>query len=369
MGISQTVTRNPAAMLATGLVLGAAAVIAAPGVVPVAPAATHAAPVLYDEGRVVELYQASSPGTVEITVRGATRTGRAFQTGQGSGFLVDEDGTILTNYHVVQGQTSVQVSFPGGRTVAGRVIATEPAEDLAAVQVAADAVRGIAPLPLGDSSLVRPGQMAIALGSPYGLENSITVGVISGVDRTIRSVASRPITGALQTDASINPGNSGGPLLDSAGRVVGINTAIEATEDGGNSGVGFAVPINTAKDFLGRARTSPSASTSIRPWLGISGSAVTPDLAAAHGISVESGVYLAAVVPGSPAAAAGLTGNSRSGVPGDVITAVDGVPVRSVEDLVKELNKHRPGDSVTLEVNRAGESIRLTVTLGEWPTN
>ncbi|MDO8472606.1 MAG: trypsin-like peptidase domain-containing protein [Dehalococcoidia bacterium] len=203
---------------------------------------------LYNENTVTALYANVSPSVVEIdvVVQSTSRSGRSLtQSAQGSGFLIDTRGDIVTNNHVVQGATSVQVVFNDGRTVAAKIVSTDATDDLAVISVDPSAVSGMTPLQLADSSAVRPGQMAIAIGSPYGLTDSVTVGVISGVDR---SISGSNMTGMLQTDASINPGNSGGPLLNSSGQVVGINTAIESGSVA--TGIGFAVPSNVVSTVV-----------------------------------------------------------------------------------------------------------------------
>ena len=291
-------------------------------------------------------------------------SGRRLGTGQGSGFVVDKDGHILTNNHVVQGATGITVSFANGTTTTAHLVSTSAANDLAVIKVSQGSVKDIEPLTLGDSSLVKPGQMAIAIGSPFGLENSITVGVISGVNRTIGSTG-RPIPGALQTDASINPGNSGGPLLNSSGQVIGVNTAVESGS-GGSTGVGFAVSSNTAKTFLANVKAG-TVTASTRPWLGITGTPVTPEITQLYGLTATRGVYLISVVEGSPAARAGLVGNREVGVAGDVIISINGVALGTVEDLVAQLSAFTPGDSVNLLVLRNGESRQVHVTLGGWP--
>ena len=313
MALWRTPVKTSLLTLVSGVIIGGGAVgataLATDQVTP-----SLAAPVLYDELKVVDLYQSASPATVEISVGMRSGfTGRVRETGQGSGFVVDQGGNILTNYHVVEGASSVSVMFADKTTATAQIIATSPPEDLALIRVSADRVKAITPLPLGDSSLVRPGQMAIAIGSPYGYDNSITVGVISGVRRTIHSNGGSTTGGALQTDASINPGNSGGPLLNSSGQVVGINTAVEASANG-PTGMGFAVPVNSAKDFLARAK-SGAATAASRPWLGITGTARTPDVAQHMGLNIEKGVLVIAISPGSPAEKAGLLGGSgmRSG--------------------------------------------------------
>ena len=329
------------------------------------------AAVLYDEEAVVRLYETASPAVMEINVTQQTTGFFRFSLpvdSQGSGFLVDSEGHILTNYHVVRDASRIRVTLSNGRVLSAEVVGTSPADDLALLKVDPEAVSGIEPLLLGDSSSVRPGQMAIALGSPFGLENSITVGVVSGVGRTRSGSGGRPITDMIQTDASINPGNSGGPLLNSLGEVIGINTSIQASANGATS-VGFAVSSNTALDVLAQLLESAIVN---RPWLGISGVAMTSDLADALGFGVRAGVYVVTVVPDSPAEAAGLVGaglgtNGAPGPGGDIITAVDGEDVRSVEDIVRYLNTLRPGDTVELSVARGEQSLGLSVVLELWP--
>ncbi|MDO8749637.1 MAG: trypsin-like peptidase domain-containing protein [Dehalococcoidia bacterium] len=330
-----------------------------------------AAPVLYNEEAVSALYEKVSPSVVEITVVQAatSRFGSGpVVRGQGSGFLVDAEGRILTNYHVVQGATQIRVILSDGRTLDAQIAGTSPADDIALLKVDPQAMKGIAPLPLGDSSAAKPGQMAIALGSPFGLENSITVGVVSGVNRSRAGITGRTITGMVQTDASINPGNSGGPLLNSRGEVIGINTAIE-TSASGATGVGFAIPVNTAKNILAQLLNNTTVK---RPWLGISGVAISPDLSDQLGITTPRGIYIVAVAAGSPAEQAGLRGGGSGadggpGTGGDIITAADGRLLRAVEDLVAYFNSLRPGDTVSLTLIRNGQTLQVRVVLAEWP--
>ncbi len=330
-----------------------------------------AAPVLYDEQAVVAIFEGANPAVVEIVATQSSPSRFRFaipQSGQGSGFLVDTEGHILTNYHVIQDATRILVNLTDGQTLEAQVAGTSPADDLALLKVDLRAVDGIAPLPLGDSSAVKPGQMAIAMGSPFGLENTITVGVVSGVNRSRIGILSRPITGMIQTDASINPGSSGGPLLNSIGEVMGINTAIE-TSPNGATGIGFAVPINTAKDLL----TQLMGNTTVkRPWLGISGVALSPAVADLLDLGTSLGVYVITVLPDSPAQGAGLRGgglgvDGSTNPAGDIITGVDGRAVKSVEELVGYFNTLQPGDAVVLTVTRAGRTLQLKVVLGEWP--
>ena len=240
-----------------------------------APSSVSAATTLYNQDTVTSIYSTASPAVVEIgvTQQNAGPLGRFYQEGQGSGFLIDQNGYILTNEHVVDGAASVQVKLSNGQTVNATVTGTDAIDDLAIIKVDATAVSTIDPLTLGDSSAVKVGQMAIAIGNPFGLDNTVTVGVISGLNRSVNG-----ITGMLQTDASLNPGNSGGPLLDANGEVIGINTAIEtgSAMSGGARGIGFAVPSNTAKNVLDDLKAGKQVA---RPWLGIQGQTLTPSSA------------------------------------------------------------------------------------------
>ncbi len=332
-------------------------------------------PPLYDEQMVVSLYEKANPAVVrvETVINTPDRFGFLFpHGGQGSGFLVDTEGHILTNYHVVHDASTVQVVLPNGETLDAKVAGRSPADDVALLKVDAKDVAGIEPLPLADSSAIETGQMAIAVGSPFGLDNSVTVGVISGVERSRPGVLSRPITGMIQTDASLNPGNSGGPLLNSLGEVIGINTSIEANSAFSiidPKGIGFAIPINTAKDLMTRF---PDNEIVKRPWLGISGTALSPTLAEILGIDATEGVYVMTVSPGSPAEEAGLVAGvvdtiQGHGAGGDIIKAIDGVEVTSIHQMVDYFNSLDPGDPVTLTVERNGETVEVAVTLGEWP--
>ena len=332
-------------------------------------------PPLYDEQMVVSLYEKASPAVVrvETVINTPDRFGFLFpHGGQGSGFLVDTEGHILTNYHVVHDASTVQVVLPNGETLDAKVAGRSPADDVALLKVDAKDVAGIEPLPLADSSAIETGQMAIAVGSPFGLDNSVTVGVVSGVERSRPGVLRRPITGMIQTDASLNPGNSGGPLLNSQGEVIGINTSIEADTAFSiidPKGIGFAIPINTAKDLMTRF---PDNEIVKRPWLGISGTALSPTLAEILGIDTTEGVYVMTVSPGSPAEEAGLIAGGIDsiqghGAGGDIIKAIDGVEVTTIHQMVDYFNSLDPGDSVTLTVERNGETVEVAVTLGEWP--
>jgi S1-C subfamily serine protease len=344
------------------MVLAIAAIAFAGGAGLFSPAkATLASPVLYSQDTVTAVYDSAGPAVVEIIT--STGSGYWSSEGQGSGIIIDTQGNILTNNHVVNGASSVEVLIKGN-TVNGTVAGTDQIDDLAVVKVDASAVSGITPLQLGDSSAVKIGQMAIAIGSPYGLTNTVTVGVISGLNRNTGNM-----TGMLQTDATLNPGNSGGPLLDEQGVVIGINTAIETTPMGSASNIGFAIPSNTAKSVLSDLIAGKQAT---RPWLGITGLALTADIAKNLNLSVNQGVYVVATVADGPAAKAGIVaGNyTDNGTPtsgGDVITAIDGKAVTKVTDISNYINTKKVGDVVSLTVLRDGNQMAVQITLGTWP--
>lgn len=333
-----------------------------------AAAAVAAAP-LFDETVTTTLYEQCIPAVVQIESVSELITRLPFnikpnQEGLGSGFFIDAQGHILTNNHVIDGASEVKVVLEDGTKLDATVVGTDKHNDLALLQIDASKAGAIKYLPLGDSDTVKPGQMSIALGSPYGLQGSITVGVVSGVGRSIPGSADRTMTNIIQTDAAINPGNSGGPLLNSKGDVIGINTAIEYNANG----VGFAVPVNTAKTMLPELLKGGPVKTA---WLGIEGTPVTRELAEKLKLKAEKGVYVVNVLSDSPAEKAGLVkaddGGNEPGPGGDIITAVDGKAVASVQDMLSYFNGKRPGDKVTLSVIRGDQQISVPVELGEWP--
>ena len=333
------------------------------------PATAEASPALYEQSTVTTVFNAVSPAVVEIDI---TQSSSFFNqtSGLGSGILIDTEGNILTNNHVVDGATSVSVKLDNGDSIAATVIGKDSIHDLAVVKVDASAVAGITPLTFGDSGQVQPGQMAIAIGNPYGLDDTVTVGVISGLNRSIGN-----LTGLIQTDASINPGNSGGPLLvvDSTGMgvVIGINTAIE-TSPTGTTGIGFAVPSNVVTNILPNLKSGISVE---RPWIGLSGAAITDTLVQELSLPVTSGVYVISIVEDSPAQAAGLVGsnlddNGDPATGGDIITAIDGESVATVSDISNYINSYKKvGDVVTLSILRSGNEEQVQITLGTWPDN
>ncbi len=320
-----------------------------------APAATNVAGTVFAK---------VNAGVVEIQALGQTQLGT--QTfGSGSGFVVDTSGLILTNNHVVEGARAVSVRFSSGEQREATVLGTDRGNDLALLKV--DLPEGVPAIALGDSEQVQVGETAIAIGSPFGLEQSVTQGIISAVHRDWISGNGRLQRNLLQTDAPINPGNSGGPLLNERGEVIGINTMIESPVRG-SVGVGFAVPINTAQRLLPQLE----AGTQLEPvWLGISGQELDATIAKDQGLSVEQGVLITDIVPGSPADEAGLRGGqgSNENVPrgGDVITAVDGNRVTTIGELTEQLAEHKPGDSVSLTIVRDGREQTVAATLQAWP--
>ncbi|MER3397173.1 MAG: 2-alkenal reductase [Chloroflexota bacterium] len=318
------------------------------------PRVVSAAGVVLDEEWLMDLYDRASPSVVRIT-----QTRGDNQVGLGSGIVLDRSGHILTNNHVVAGGGRLIVTLPDRTRVEARLVGRDPGNDLAVIKVDVDPAR-LTPAIIGDSSRVRPGQFAIALGNPFGLDRTITLGIISGVGRTLPT-GGRPLRSLIQTDALINPGNSGGPLLNAQGEVIGVNTALDSTQlsgDGRGAAIGLAVPINIAKQVLPRMLAGETVK---HPWLGISSLELDPIVAQDRGIPLTNGAMVQRVVRDSPADRAGIR-------PGDVIVSIDGRQVRRVDDIADYLDTAKAvGDTVTLEVWRDGETFSLEVTLGEWP--
>ena len=322
---------------------------------------------LYDEDVVTDIFDRASPAVVEITVTRTVRGVRLPGSGIGSGFLIDREGHIITNNHVIAGATEIVVTLSDGSEVTAQKLGTSPADDLAMIKVPASEVKGIKPLELADSSKVRPGQLAVAIGSPFRQFNSITVGIVSGTGRGPSSVLLRPIPDMIQTDAPLNPGNSGGPLVNLDGEVIGVASSVRTSGLGNELEqfrIGFAVPSNTVKGLLPEL-VKPTELK--RPWIGIQGTAVTKDLSDQRGF--PRGVIITGVLKSSPADRVGLDPfRTRTGRDsGDIITAIDGVPVGSVEEMVSYLNSKRPGDRVKLSVYRDSRTIEVPVILDPWP--
>ncbi|MFQ5872451.1 MAG: S1C family serine protease [Dehalococcoidia bacterium] len=291
------------------------------------------------------------------------------QQGTGSGFVWDTEGRIVTNNHVVEDADRLEVILADGTTVSAKLLGRDPNTDLAVLEVDVPTEK-LQPVALGDSSQLQVGQLAIAVGNPFGLDRTVTTGVVSALGRTLRTDNNRLINNIVQTDAAINPGNSGGPLLNSRGEVIGINTAI-FSPSGGSVGIGFAIPVNTAKRWIpemiefGRAR---------HPALGVSIADLDSRLAGALDLSVTQGVLVQQVVPGGPADQAGIRGgdrmvvigNSRLISGGDVITAINGQPMATRDDVTTYLDANTVvGEAVEVRIVRDGGEISVTVTLGE----
>jgi S1-C subfamily serine protease len=322
-----------------------------------------------------QIYNADQAGVVEITVTGQGGTspnpfgpGGGSSQAQGSGFVYDTQGHIVTNEHVVNGANAVSVKFADGTTRTAKVVGTDPSTDLAVIKVDAPA-SALHPLPLGDSGTVRVGDAVVAIGSPEGLQNSLTTGVVSALHRQITAPNNFTIDDAIQTDAAINHGNSGGALIDVYGRVIGVTSQIQS-QGGGNEGIGFAVPSNTVKSI---ADQLVSAGKVKHPYLGVSIESIPPSAASQLG---ASGAAITQVRAGSPAATAGLkaaTGTTSVGgadyaTGGDVITKVDGNSVSSAADLQQLIDARKPGDKIVLTVARGSTTRTVDVTLGARPS-
>ena len=373
----------------TTAVPGAAPEVAPPAAVPpaagapVAPApAPVAAPPTDLEAALTRIYREAMPGVVSIRVYGPDSQGD-FPDGQGSGFVYDTEGHIVTNYHVVQGAEAFEVTFYDGTKVWAEVVGTDPGGDLAVLKVDLPPEQ-LHPLPLGDSDQLQVGQIVVAIGNPFGLDHTLTWGVVSALGRSLRSLQEAGTGGyfamgdVIQTDAAINPGNSGGPLLNLRGEVVGVNQSIRTggalVGEPTNAGIGFAVSSNLVRQVV------PVLIAEGRydyPYLGISAVDDLPLKAIERlGLPQATGVYVVEVVPGGPAAKAGLRGAQETETPnpheippgGDLIVAIDGQPVRHFGDLIRYLTTRvRPGDTVTLTVLREGERLEIPVTLAARP--
>ncbi len=321
-----------------------------------------------DEQNNVEVYRAISPGVAFIKSTSYRQDffGQVDESdGAGSGSVIDDQGHILTNYHVIEGAQRLNVSFGGDKTYPAKIVGGDPDTDLAVIQV--DAPREqLAIVPLGDSDKVVVGQKVLAIGNPFGLDRTLTTGVISGLQRPIHARNGRLIEGAIQTDASINPGNSGGPLLDSRGRMIGINSQI-FSPSGASAGVGFAIPVNIAKRVVPQLIRNGVVR---RPKLGI-GTRDVRELGSQVRLPVSEGLIIIQVQPGSAADAAGLRGLMQTDdgdvVLGDIITAIDGEKIVGRDDLFRILDKHQIGDVIKVEVFRNNGRVTVPVRLIESP--
>jgi S1-C subfamily serine protease len=295
-------------------------------------------------------------------------------TATGSGFLIDDAGHLLTNAHVVDGASSVTVKFGDGDELEAKVLGSDDSTDVAVLEVDPSAVSAD-PLELGDSGAVKVGDPAVAIGNPYGLDRTVTSGIISALQRQISAPNGFTISDVLQTDAAINPGNSGGPLIDAQGRVIGINSQIATGGSStGSVGIGFAVPIETARTAAQQIIENGSVE---HAYLGIAGADVDSALADALKLDVDQGALVQDVTPDGPADDAGLEAGDDTAqiegakvqIGGDVITGIDGEEVSGMDDLIAAIDSHQPGDEVTLDILRDGEQQQVDVTLGDRPAN
>ena len=322
------------------------------------------------------VFQKSAPGVVLVQSSYGNGNGGPGSQALGSGFVVDANGTILTNAHVVTENgvraSSVTVAFRQGKDQTGnaikaKVLGVDPTSDVAVLKIDPSGHR-LTPLPLGDSNNVAIGQWVVAIGNPLGYDFSLTQGIVSGLGRDLQAPNGAVIPNGIQTDAAINQGNSGGPLLDQNGSVIGINEQIASTS-GSFSGLGFAIPIDAAKTVMQQITATGSAK---HAFLGVEGLSIDKPLAKALGLPVGQGVLVLSVKAGTAAAAAGIKGGTRTttvqGVPirtgGDIITEMDGRPLTSMEQLAAAIAQKQPGDKVTLTVARNGSTQDVTVTLG-----
>jgi len=322
-----------------------------------------------EEQNNISVYRKSIGSVVNVTSKAVTFDffyGVVPEEGQGSGFVIDKDGHILTNYHVVADARQVEVTLHNRKKYRATIVGTDRSHDLAVIQIKAP---DLVPMVLGDSRNLQVGQKVYAIGNPFGLSGTLTRGIVSSIRPVQEPNGGATIDEAIQTDAAINPGNSGGPLLNWHGDVIGINTLILSSV-GQNSGIGFAIPINTAKAVLNDLVTQGRVR---RPALGVRTLPIDSDLAEQLGLPADYGLLIVQVVPDGAAANAGLRGGTERAylgnipimVGGDLIVAIDGAKVEDQQDLAQVMNNHRAGDKVQVKIYRAKKKMDVTVTLGE----
>jgi S1-C subfamily serine protease len=333
-----------------------------------------------------DVYMRDAPGVVQVTATTKVTTqsdpfldpfgfgGPTTQTSEalGSGFVLDKAGHIVTNYHVVSGASKVYVSFSNQERLPATIVGRDPSTDLAVLQVHMSS-RALAPLPLGDSNVVRVGDSVVAIGNPLGEDRSVTAGIVSALERRIYAPNGAPIDHAIQTDAALNHGNSGGPLLNTRGQVIGVTSQIQTTGDSdGNIGIGFAIPVNTVESVVGQLIAHGSV---VHPFIGVEARAITPTIAKLFRLPVQRGLLVSTVCAKSGASSAGLRGAKQQvtvagdtwPLGGDIIVKADGVPVGSVDALRQVIALKRPGQTVQLQVLRGSTHITLNVKLGRQP--
>ena len=351
-----------AAALATLLAVAPAA---APARTPAPPrAVAPRGPLMADELNNIAVFRAASPSVVNITALGLerdlfSRNVQQVPQGTGTGFVWDTAGHLVTNYHVIQDAAGARVTLSDQSSYKAELVGAFPDRDLAVLKIVAPAAK-LKPLPVGSSRDLQVGQQVYAIGNPFGLDQTLTTGIVSALNREIESVTRRLIRGAIQTDAAINPGNSGGPLLDSAGRLIGVNTAI-FSPSGASAGIGFAIPVDEVNRIVPRLIRDGRM---VRPALGVTGGGAEINRA----LGLPKGVPLVRIQRGGPAAKAGLKAFARGDggiVQGDVITAINDEPIEDADDMLNALEKLNPGDSATLTLWRAGATRKVSVVLSE----
>jgi 2-alkenal reductase len=343
------------AVLSLFAALAAGAVLAQSAPRAEARAVTPRGPLLAHEQSLVSLFEAAAPSVAYITTEVLQQTGfftAEVAQGAGSGFVWDTGGHVVTNNHVVAGARRVYVQLDAGDPIEARVVGASPEYDLAVVKLAR-APKNLRPIPLGTSKDLKVGQTVIAIGNPFGLQRTLTQGIVSALDRELPTTDYREVVGVIQTDAAINPGNSGGPLLDALGRVIGINTAIAVNAEG----INFAIPINAALRVLPSLLSSGKVS---RAWLGVVIQELTDEIASQFGVEPESGILIADVRPDGPSY--GILQR------GDIVLSVDGKPVKRISELQQEIMYRPVGSKVQLEILRNGARQTVEVTLGERPS-
>jgi S1-C subfamily serine protease len=327
-----------------------------------------------DEEINVKVYNQVSPGVVNITSTTLEYDwffSPVAKEGTGSGCVLDTEGNILTNYHVIESANSLEVSLPDRTKYHAKVVGYDKQNDLAVIRLVDVSKNRLHPIGLGDSNALKVGQKVLAIGNPLGLQNTLTVGIVSSLGRRIKTESGDLVDNVIQTDAAINPGNSGGPLLNTAGEMIGINTSI-FTIAGGNIGIGFAIPANTIRRVVNELIKNGRV---IRPWFGVEGYSLNDELASDLGLPVSSGILVARVYRGSSAESAGIRGanqmailyNERVLIGGDIITEVDGQPVTSSEELKMVLESKHAGDTVKVTIYRGKTKIQKSVVLVEAP--
>jgi S1-C subfamily serine protease len=382
--------QNPfvAAILGGLVVLVAVLILAAVGalggedkttIVQQAPVSQSSVPDSKNSGLTVNgIYRKDSPGVAFIRAEVVQRSDSPFDlfpqaqrgTSTGSGFVIDESGDILTNAHVVEGATKVTVDL-GSKTYTAKIVGRDTSSDVALLKISADK-EALHPLDLGDSSKLAVGDPVVAIGNPFGLDRTVTTGIVSALQRKIEAPNGFTIEHVIQTDAAINPGNSGGPLIDGRGSVIGINSQIATAGGSGNIGIGFAVPINTAKKIADELKKKGSVA---HAFLGITGVSITSAMSQSLNLPTDQGVLIQTT--SGPAKKAGVKGGDTQVtiggndlvLGGDVLTGIDGKKVESMEDVIRIVDTKKPGDKVTLELLRGQKRRSATVTLGDRPEN